>query len=80
MHSGISANVTQPSFHENYSNKIKSKPNLILIFQHIVCSCLLLFFASEYNETFRLQINRKSKGLFRYVERKGIKVEIFLKR
>ncbi|GFN95176.1 coiled-coil and c2 domain-containing protein 1-like protein [Plakobranchus ocellatus] len=34
----------------------------------------------EYNETFRLQINRKSKGFFRYVERKGIKLEIFMKR
>ncbi|RUS89573.1 hypothetical protein EGW08_002691 [Elysia chlorotica] len=34
----------------------------------------------EYNETFRLQINRKSKGLFRFVERKGIKLEIFIKR
>ncbi|KAK3706678.1 hypothetical protein RRG08_009313 [Elysia crispata] len=34
----------------------------------------------EYNETFRLQINRKSKGLFRYIERKGIKLEIFIKR
>ncbi|GFR99158.1 coiled-coil and C2 domain-containing protein [Elysia marginata] len=34
----------------------------------------------EYNETFRLQINRKSKGLFRFVERKGIKLEIFMKR
>lgn len=34
----------------------------------------------EYNETFRLQINRASKGLFRFVERKSIKLDVFIKR
>ncbi|XP_059170494.1 coiled-coil and C2 domain-containing protein 1-like [Physella acuta] len=34
----------------------------------------------EYNESFKLEINRKSKGLFRFVERKTIKLEIYIKR
>ncbi|XP_055885542.1 coiled-coil and C2 domain-containing protein 1-like isoform X1 [Biomphalaria glabrata] len=34
----------------------------------------------EYNESFKLQINRKSKGLYRFVERKSIKLDVFLKR
>ncbi|KAH9492091.1 Coiled-coil and C2 domain-containing protein 1-like [Bulinus truncatus] len=34
----------------------------------------------EYNETVKLQINRKSKGLYRFVERKSIKLDVFFKR
>ncbi|XP_035827871.1 coiled-coil and C2 domain-containing protein 1-like isoform X2 [Aplysia californica] len=34
----------------------------------------------EYNETFKISINRKSKGLFRFVDRKSLKLEIFIKR
>ncbi|CAG5121470.1 unnamed protein product [Candidula unifasciata] len=34
----------------------------------------------EYNETFKLQFNRKSKALLRFVERKGLKLDVLIKR
>jgi hypothetical protein len=35
---------------------------------------------SEYNETFKLQIDRKSRSFARVLERKGIKFDIYYKR
>ena len=42
-------------------------------------NCLFALVA-EYDETFKLQIDRKSRSFARIVERKGIKLDVYIKR
>ena len=41
---------------------------------------IYFWLVSEYNDTFKLQIDRKSRSFARVIERKGIKLDVYYTR